>query len=114
MKKYKFLKSSFLAAVCGTLILASCATKPVVKIEESTSKTPTKEQDEPANVKFAKQLQQRLAQNDIKGAISLFDNLPSELQDDKELKLVLGALFYSDHQFDNAISTANDVLKFDK
>lgn len=118
MKKYKFLKSSFLAAVCGTLILASCATKPVVKIEESASKTPTKEQDEPAdepaNVKFAKQLQQRLAQNDIKGAISLFDNLPSELQDDKELKLVLGALFYSDHQFDNAISTANDVLKFDK
>ena len=62
------------------------------------------------DVAFVKELQNFLAENDLQGAIVHFESIPEELKDDTQLKLLLGALLYSDKQFDKAIETANEVL----
>ncbi len=129
MKKCKLL---FGIAFAATLVLTACGTtqnlqeesqkdqkipqQEVAEIEETTLKEQEikeSEVEEPANVKFARQLQELLAQNDIKGAIALFDEIPAELSDDTEMKLLLGALYFSDGQYENSIAVANKVLELD-
>lgn len=136
MKKIKFIS----AILCFTsLFLISCGSTPVAENEEPAQspentivqpeETPKKEKivekvkepepipepepEDPPNVKFAKALQEELEKQNIKGAILLFEQIPEELKNDIELKMLLGALYYSDSQFDNAIAVAQEVLSID-
>ena len=68
---------------------------------------------EPANIVFAKKLQALLAKGAVKEAIALFDEIPAELKDDLELKLVLASLYVSDANYDMAIKVADQVLAID-
>ncbi len=68
---------------------------------------------EPVNIVFAKELQALLAKGDVKGAIALFDEIPDELKDDLDLKLVLASLYVSDADYDMAINVADEVLAID-
>ena len=79
-----------------------------------TKKEPAKpEPNDPPNVKFVKQLQALLEKGDTEGAIAHFDSIPASLKDDLELKNLLGALYYSNGQYDEGIATANDILAVD-
>ena len=106
------------ALITAAVFITGCATtpatdgepKPEVTKQEPKKETKKKEPEDPPNVKFVKQLQALLEKDDIKGAIAHFDSIPASLKDDLELKNLLGALFYSDTQYDNAISTANEIL----
>lgn len=133
MKKNKIISAVLISAI---LILSGCATKsaeepadeatvaPVetetvkpakqeAKVEKKAEKKPAPEPEDPPNIKFAKMLQEKLNAQDIKGAIALFDKIPAELENDNELKLLLGALYYSDSQFPQAITVAEAVLVLD-
>ena len=117
--------------LCITFVIFSCASNKVEnqknqteteinspQIEQQEQKADKKEEivkepEEPVNVKFAKQLRVFLDKGDIKAAISHFDNLPEELKDDLELKFILGALYYSDCQYEKAIEIAYDILEID-
>ena len=57
-----------------------------------------------------KQLKALLAKGDTKGAIAHFDEIPSSLKNDLELKNLLGALYFSDSQYENAIAIAEEIL----
>ena len=93
---------------CGSTPAAETETPEAPKVSKKEPAKP--EVQDPPNVKFVKQLQALLEKGDISGAISHFDSIPSSLKDDLELKNLLGALYYSDSQYDNAISTANEIL----
>ncbi len=127
--KQFFSKTSKLTAFFSVILLIftinSCGTtkevakdtepeiveKPVVKEEKKPEEKKDKPKDqESPDIIFVRELQAFLEKNDIKGAINHFDSLPSELKDDTELKMLLGALLYSDMQYDEAIKIANDVL----
>ncbi len=116
-------KSKILLILAAGALLASatfitgCASTPAPESEakpEVTKKETTKpEPKDPPNVKFVKQLKALLEKGDTKGAIAHFDDIPSSLKDDIELKNLLGALYYSDAQYDNAITVANGILEID-
>ena len=109
------------ALFASAAVLTGCATSPAAENQPKPEVTKTepkkeskkKEPEDPPNVKFVKQLQALLEKGDTKGAIAHFDAIPSSLKDDIELKNLLGALYFSDGQYDNAISTANEVLSID-
>lgn len=65
----------------------------------------------PKNVIFAQKLQEELNKGNVKGAIALFDNMPKELKDDQDLKLLLASLYISDHDYENATITAKNLLE---
>lgn len=111
MKKTSFFALFLLEISLIFGMLSSCATKPKKEntIKVSEEKTP----EDPPNIKFAKKLQAELDKDNVKGAISLFDEIPESLKDDKELQLLLGALFISDSQYDNAINIGNKILETD-
>lgn len=46
-------------------------------------------------INFAEELQNRLLQGDINGAISLYDNIPDNLKDDADLKILQASLLLS-------------------
>ena len=100
--------------------ISSCASAPKgAPASETETEKPVKEAkkapepQDPPNVKFVKQLRALLEKEDIKGAIAHFADIPSDLRDDIELKNLLGALYYSDMQYDNAIASAEEVLSLD-
>jgi len=95
--------------------ITACAGTPVSDKETpKTAPAVTKsESKDPPNVKFVKELQSYLDKDDTKSAINHFANIPASLKNDIELKNLLGALYYSDFQYDNAISTANEILSMD-
>ena len=120
----KMINSKLLPVITAGLVIAilagftACGSAP--KAESDSPEAPAvskseskKEPEDPPNVKFVKQLKALLAKNDTKGAIAHFENIPSELKDDLELKNLLGALYYSDAQYDNAIASAEEVLALD-
>ena len=98
---------------CASAPVSDTQSQPEISKNEPKKETKKKEPDDPPNVKFVKQLQALLEKGDTKGAIAHFDKIPSSLKDDIELKNLLGALYYSDTQYDNAIATANEVLSID-
>ena len=119
MIKSKILLILAAGAILTTLAgLTGCVSTPAAEeipqkevTKAETKKEPEKkEPEDPPNVKFAKQLQILLEKGDIKGAIAHFGSIPLSLKDDIELKNLLGALYYSDTQYDNAIATAEEVL----
>lgn len=115
--------------ISAALVVTGCATKPETSatetqttIQDTEKKAPVveekkvekkKEPEDPPNVKFAKKLQKYLDKGDTEGAIGCFKELPAELQNDIELKLLLGALYYSNNQYEEAIGVANEVLALD-
>ena len=116
MIKSKLLPVLAAGAVLGILAgLSSCGSAPKTENDIPEAPAVTKQEvkeepQDPPNVKFVKQLRALLDKKDTKGAIAHFEKIPSELKDDIELKNLLGALYYSDAQYDNAIATANEVL----
>lgn len=107
--------SVLLTTSCGSAPAAATEQKQAPVVKEQTKQEPKKkEPEEPPNVKFAKKLQELLDKNDIQGAIEHFNNIPKQLADDLDLKNLLGALYYSDNQYDNAIATANEILLLDE
>lgn len=88
-------------------------TEPKIETQKPSEETKKTEIEDPANVKFAKQLQKFLDAGNIEGAVNHFQNLPQELSDDLELKFILGALYYSNQQYDEAIAVAQEILKVD-
>ena len=120
--KSKLLLSLTAAAILiSAAFFTACASKPAAENQpqpevtkaEPKKETKKKEPEDPPNVKFVKQLQALLEKGDTKGAIAHFDKIPSSLKDDLELKNLLGALYYSDTQYDNAITSANEVLSIE-
>ncbi len=122
----KEIKSKILMILAASVILVSsvfvtsCATSPETeeKIAEAPKTEAKKESkkaepEDPPNIKFVKQLQAILEKGDTKGAINHFASIPDSLKDDIELKNLLGALYYSDAQYENAVSTANSVLEIE-
>ena len=111
-----------LALLCTGLIFTACGTKPLAedspkeapKVTKVETPEPKKEVKDPPNVKFAKELQKLLDENNIDGAIEHFNSIPKELADDTDLMLLLGALYYSDSRFDDAIKVADKVLSIEK
>ncbi len=108
------------ALILGAALFTGCATTPAADTTdwpEETSSAPKKtvkeEPNDPPNVKFVKQLQALLAKGDTKGAIAHFDKIPSSLKNDLELNNLLGALYYSDGQYDKAIEIAEFILLAD-
>lgn len=124
MIKNKFITAGVIFAALFTISCTSTPVQPsteekqapVVKeepkkeVKEQKKKAP----EDPPNVKFAKKLQELLDKNDIQGAIEHFNNIPNQLKNDLELKNLLGALYYSDNQYDNAILTAKEILAIDE
>lgn len=126
MKKNKIISAILIGAL---LIISSCATKSTETVTDETTvapaetepakpakkeeKKPEPKPEDPPNIKFAKMLQERLNANDTEGAIALFEKIPEELKDDIDLKLLLGALYYSNSQFQNSITVAEEVLSVD-
>lgn len=124
MKKIKFISA---VICCAALLLTACESTPktepteteqapeitITEPEPEPKAEPEPEPEDPPNIKFAKALQAELEKQNIKGAIALFEQIPDELKDDIELKMLLGALYYSDSQFDNAIKVAEEVLAID-
>ena len=120
----KMIKSKVLPVIAAGAVFAvisgltGCGTTPKTEDEtpaapEVTKKEIKEEPQDPPNVKFVKQLRALLDKGDTKGAIAHFENIPSELKDDIELKNLLGALYYSDTQYDAAIATAEEVLSLE-
>lgn len=108
------IKKTFfsLVFVCVSLVMSACASTPsqTLVTQESNSKA-KKNDNESINVKFAKKLQTFLDKGDTEGAILLFNEIPLELQNDIDLKLVLGALYFSNTQYNEAIEVANTILE---
>lgn len=110
--------SAMLIISCGTTATPTPEAPDETKIEAPAETTKThkketpveKKPEDPPNVKFAKHLQELLEKGDIKGAIAYFEQLPAELSNDIDLKLLLGALHYSDTNYDQSIEIANEAL----
>ena len=99
---------------CKTTPVSETSGIPETLEEESVEVVPEPvEEPDPPNIAFAKKLQALLAKGDVKGAIALFDDIPEELKDDLDLKLVLASLYVSAGDYDKAIETADKVLEVD-
>ncbi len=106
------LISASLVTSCGTTkSVENEPAAPEAPVVKETPKEP--EPEDPIDVKFAKRLQVYLDRNDIRGAINCFATMPKELNDKLDLKLILGALYFSDTQYDMAEEVANAVLEKD-
>lgn len=112
MKKSKFFATVVLFGFC----VAACASTTELKESVSgsvdfVSKTDSGSQN--AGVKFANQIQKELKANNLKGAIALFEKMPKGLENDMDLQGLLGALYFSDGQYDKAIERADIILQKD-
>ncbi|MCR4742994.1 MAG: tetratricopeptide repeat protein [Treponema sp.] len=109
-----------LLANLAILFITSCVSKtaipdsgekeirqPVIEVEE-------KKVEEAPNIVFAKELRKELENRNTEGAIALFEKLPEELAQDKELKMLLASLYYSNMEFDNASKVAVSILDVKK
>jgi len=86
------------------------------KVEEKTEekktskKEPEKAPEDPPNVKFAKELQKLLKENNRAGAIELFNSIPDELYADKDMKVLYASLLMSDKQLEKAQEIADELF----
>ena len=125
IRKNHLLKT-VLVVMSSLFLLWSCTTTDVVdenqkdnteiteapKPKDEKKKT-EKENEEPANIVFAKKIQAALDKGDVKGAIDLYQNIPAELSSDIDFKLILASLYVSDGQYEKASSVADAVLALD-
>lgn len=82
--------------------------------EEKKEETPViQEPQDPPNVAFVKNLQKLLAAGKTEEAIALFQELPDELKDDVELKMLLASLYISVGKYSEANEVAHIILAID-
>ena len=93
MKKINFL-IILVFVVQG--FFTSCTSAPLSQANGN------QEPKDPPNVLFVKQLQDKLNQDDLSGAIEHFQSIPDELKDDLDLKLLLASLYISSGDLDNS------------
>ena len=122
MKKIFSRSALIILSAVMVVCISACASKKGVQpkgeepkvAEKAVEKEPkAPEVEEPADVRFAKKLQKYLDDGDRRGAIACFDNMPKELEDKIDLKMILGALYFSDEQYENAVDVANRVLEIE-
>ena len=113
MKKNNLLISTLLFGLC----VAACASTTEVKESVSGSLDFVSSSGmgggQNEGVRFANQIQKELKANNLKGAISLFEKMPKGLENDADLQGLLGALYFSDGQYDKAIERAEFILQKD-
>ena len=85
----------------------SCTSTP---LSQNNDAEITQEPQDPPNVLFVKQLQDKLNENDLSGAIEHFQSIPDELKDDMDLKLLLASLYISSGDLNNSEKVANEIL----
>lgn len=112
MKKTKIMACVAFFSLC--FAMGASTTEVRESVSGSVDFVSTPNAGQPANVRFANQLQKELSSNNLKGAIALFEKMPAELEKDPDLKNLLGALYFSDGQYDKAIATAEATLKLDE
>ena len=113
MKKTKIGAFAALFFICCTASASTTEVKESVSGNVDFVKTASDNKNQAAGVAFANRLQKELNANNLKGAIALFEKMPAGLENDMELKTLLCALYYSDGQYDLAISNAEAVLEKD-
>lgn len=67
-------------------------------------------QEIPSEILFAQSLQNELLDGNLDNAILLFDQLPADLSDNEDLKIILASLYISKGDYKKASSTANQIL----
>lgn len=109
----KKIAKKLILLIAVTSLFFSCGTKqPEEQNEPKPPKTAVKEEkvpEDPPDVKFAKELQKLLKENNRTGAIALFDSIPEELYAQKDMKVLYASLLMSDKQLDKAQEIA-DIL----
>lgn len=60
-------------------------------------------------INFAEELQKRLVQGDINGAIALYENIPANLQNDFDLKILHASLLLSVNKLDEANAITKEL-----
>ena len=85
----------------------SCTSTP---LSENNNISSIQEPQDPPNVLFVKQLQDKLNQNDLLGAIEHFQNIPDEL---KVIDIVSGDTAYSNRNLAKKGDVASMVKKYD-
>lgn len=120
MKKIRlrFFAPAIAAAFLVAAGIVSCATTDKTDPAAKNQDAPKKQKESPKaeeseDIRFARMLQEFLDKGDVKGAIACFDRIPEKLADDTEMRLLLGALYFSDTQYDNAEKEAKFVLEKD-
>lgn len=76
---------------------------PEQKVEEEVVK-------ESPDVIFMRQIQEKLNNKDIAGAIELFKNLPDGVEMTNDLRFVLASLYYSDAKYGDAVAVCDEIL----
>lgn len=112
------MKKSLIYSILLNFIICFCACASVPETPKDYENKgegvkSAEKSSEPENVVFANKLQKELSSNNIKGAISLFEQMPEGLENDSEMKGLLGALYLSDGQYDKTIATAESILASD-
>jgi len=107
------------AGLAAAIILAGCASVPKAEEpqaaeistetqekETKTEKKPAKEEkkvpEDPPDVAFAKKLQKKLNNNDIEGALELFDSIPAEIAGSKDMVFLHASLLLSSGNLEKA------------
>lgn len=99
------------ALITVTLLLAACASTGTSEAGSSdnteapsTEKQETKKEEpkDPPEVAFAKKLQAKLESRDINGALALFDTIPEEIAEDKDMVFLHASLYVSAGKLDKA------------
>lgn len=101
-------------AITAALLFSGCGSSPEneeKKVEEPVITTETEETikediqepeilpepepEDPPEVAFAKRLREKLENNDIKGALALFDEIPEDISEDKDMIFLHASLLLS-------------------
>ncbi len=81
-----------------------------ISVEDQYYEDLKNEKNKPENIVFAEKLQEKLINDDVDGAILLFNSIPAPLKDDPDFKLILASLYMSKGQYATAEKIANEVL----
>ncbi len=66
-----------------------------ISVEDQYYEDLKNEKNKPENIIFAEKLQAKLLDNDIDGALALFDSIPKSLANDPDFKLLQASLYLS-------------------
>lgn len=101
-------------AMTAAIMITGCVSGPenensVQKESPKTEKPSKKEPDDPPDVAFAKKLQAKLKNNDIEGALELFDTIPPALGGQKDMIFLHASLYISAGKLDKASELAKEL-----
>ena len=101
----------------SVLILLFCcsfcvfAQEKEISVEDQYYEDIKKGENLPDNIVFAEKLQNYLMDDDIDGAIKLFDSIPASLKNDVDFKLILASLHISKKNYKIAEAIASDIVR---